>query len=164
MRGKLAITAAVIFGLASSARANPTAIGTGFSPPEFFALLAESLLVAIILFGKKFDFVRVLYTWFLITLITYWLMMAVAVSSLFGLTGIFPEIEDHNYLLILALIVFSVLEVCVVFVEAWCMRRLSRRRFFHKDQTPLTWKYALLLSLCGNVVSLLVGFAWLIVI
>jgi hypothetical protein len=162
MRRTLLIVAALVLGLASSAHADPIIVGSGFSPPELSGLLAETVLVAILLAIRKLDFVRVLYTWFVITLVTYWLMMGCAAFAIEGLMEAFPKIDDGPE--IAAVTVFFVLEVCVVFVETWYMRRLSCRRFFQNNQTPLGWKYALLVSLCGNVVSVLVGFAWLTVV
>ena len=57
--------------------------------------------------------------------------------------------------------VWFVFEVGVVLVEAWAIMKLAPHRFYKKSVEPLLWKQALLISVCGNIASLVVGFGWL---
>ncbi|MDD5707286.1 MAG: hypothetical protein PHR35_15285 [Kiritimatiellae bacterium] len=159
MKRKITVLTVLLTAVASTARANPVVIGTGFTPPEFTALLAETLVVAVLLSRRKFDFLRVLYTWFPITLITYWLLMLCGVLSLAGLSAVFPRFEMSGAFL--PAVVFLVLETGVVFLEAWAIRRLAPHRFYRRSDVPFQWKQAVLVSVCGNTTSLIIGFGWM---
>ena len=156
---KTLLIATITLGLTQVARADPVVVGTGFSPPEFTALLGETLVIGILLARRKFDFVRVLYTWIFVTLVTYWLLMLGGGLTVAGLDSVLPESSVRG--IITPLVVFLVFEVLVVLIEAHVIVRFAAHKFFRNSDEPFAKQSALAVAIAGNVVSLGVGLLWL---
>jgi hypothetical protein len=111
------------------------------------ALIVEAYVLAGLLAWKGFRFPRVFFAWLSITLVTYWYM-----------TGLLSLIKLEDSALTFWLIAF-LLEIIVVYIEAWIIMRMSESPFFRDPKgSPFMGRTALLISLCGNFVSLLIGF------
>ncbi len=152
MKKKLITAIACIFALNSTAHANPIVVGTGFAPPELSALIGETLIVALLLSRRKFDFVRILYSWFLITLVTFWVFIAGVAFALTGLFEIVPEPLSKT-----PIITVTLIEALIIWVEAKIIMGLSRRNFYRKSEIPLPKKSALAVSAVANIGSIIIG-------
>ena len=159
LRRRLHIVLVLLLGFGRPLAANPTVIGSGFSPPEFTALLAETLVVALLLAACKFDFIRAIYTWFCVTLLTYWFLMLGAGLTLAGLEGVLGAAREPQGPVLLVLLVF---EVMVVAIEAGMIVVLAGRKFWRKADRSLGWKPALAIAAAGNSVSIAVGMSWVL--
>ncbi len=156
---KICLIAGLVFVPARIALANPVLVyvGTGFTPPELAALLGETLVVALILALCGFDFLRVLYTWFPVTLFTYWIFVAGSFLGVSALTGSLPP-EDVQPPLLVSVIAVS--EVLVILVETYVIIWLAARKFYRNGSAPFPKAHALGAAAAGNVVSVALGFVW----
>ena len=143
----------LLVGLLSSAIANPVAVGP-FSdlPLELYALFSESVVVAVMLRHEGFSPIRIFFIWMVVTSLTYIFFMGVILFTLFYYLfkmG-FPEL--------IAPFVLIGLEILIIVTEAKIMQKLSLWKFLNPKQTQLKLKEVLIMSLIGNVVSIVMGF------
>ena len=126
-------------------------IGFGFTPQVLVALLAETLVISIILLKWKFDFIRFIYTWIFIALITYWgFIISYAMINDFGsLIGL----NDKTFI--------TVLEVVFTLVEAKIIFELSRYGFYRNQATPLSKWVVFPVAIIGNITSVIICRKWI---
>jgi hypothetical protein len=139
----------VLMTLVTPCSANP------MDPTPFFALaiLVESSIVALLVASIGLDFIRMLYTWSGITIVTWILMIAslVAINRLISVRWAYYDVASVAVPLLA--------EGIVVLGEAWLLVLLSRRSFFRKPETKrLSWGKAVIISVVANMGSLLTGF------
>lgn len=123
----------------------------GFTPRVSLALFAEALVISSLLIKWKFDFIRTLYTWTLISLISFW----VFVISYFMLRDFADLLNLYGRAYTISLeIIFACIEAIVIF-------KLSRCRFYRSQKRTFKKSTALLVSFAGNLTSSLICHAWI---
>lgn len=151
MKSSLSIALIICFALSRSAHANPVILMPGTSPQEIIALCGETLVIALLLARRKFDFIRVLYTWFFITLVTYWVFIYGLIGVTLGLENIKADTATVGVIWVLAT------EAAIIWIEAKIILGLSKSRFYRDPEEPFLMPSALLVSLIGNVSSIIIG-------
>jgi hypothetical protein len=146
------LPAVLVLGFAPPVLADPIVIspGFGFTMPELTALLGETLVVAILLWRRKFRFLPVLFTWFFITLISYWFFLILGIATILGLS-----LQANTPALLCAL--FAI-EAIVVLFEAHMIGRMASLEFYRMAEEALPRRSALGVSIVGNVTSIAIGF------
>lgn len=154
MKKRLFLAGMFILASATAAFANPVdpdafyPLGFGgLSGLGFLALIAEALVVAGLLAGKKFRFSRVFYGWLPVTLVTYCFMTG----------GIKLFLELYEGFALRFWLTVLLFEIIVVLVEAWVILRMSESKFFRDAPTAFPYRAALLVSIAGNAVSFGIG-------
>ena len=115
-----------------------------------FALVKWPLMVAL-LAERKFDAVRVAYTWPFIAIagvLTVTLLVTLLLLPL-------QSLAQNGSALLPILYFVSVLVLLIAF-DAWVVGRQARRRFYRDTDDVLTWRVAWVVSLAGNLLSLVV--------
>ena len=131
----------------------PISFNYGTTLPEWGSLMIESILISIILWRCGFDIVRTFYTWFLITLTTYFALF-ISLYTIFSLFEFLPS----NLIFIIAAITPLFLEILVVWFEAKIMVYISKKKFLRKNSAePLKLRKAIYISAIVNIVSLFSG-------
>ena len=151
MNSRATVTLVAFLLLPSTVLANPTPVGGPYGPP-IIALLAEASLIALILGCRGFDPIRLFYTWGVVTLTTFLLLVGgfYAFDSLEKTTGL----RSGGLLLPF----FVCAELLIVVLEAIALRRIARLSFFQrKKAAPLTFIDALSYSIIVNAVSFFCG-------
>jgi hypothetical protein len=134
--------------LPSVALANPMPVENG----PFIGLFGEAVVIALILGIRGFDPIRFFYSWVVVTLTTFVLLVSghYAFGRLDEATRIIPS-GSGVFLFLLA-------EAGIVLVEAIVLQRMTRLSFFQRKKTvPLGFTQALSYSLIANAVSFLLG-------
>jgi len=143
----------LLVGLLSSAIANPVAVGP-FSdlPLELYALFSESIVVAVMLRHEGFSPIRIFFIWMVVTSLTYIFFMGVILFTLFYYLFKMGSPE------LIAPFILIGLEILIIVTEAKIMQKLSLWKFLNPKQTQLKMKEVLIMSVIGNVVSIVMGF------
>ncbi|MHC4464432.1 MAG: hypothetical protein ACYS30_23830 [Planctomycetota bacterium] len=121
------------------------------------ALIAEALVVALLLNKQKFDFVRVLFVWIVVTLVTYWLFVAMLIPTFLLGEKLQPSVSQFVWITLMVLLVL-IAEVIIILLEARIIRTLSRRSFFRKvGPYGFSKRQSIVVSVVGNMSSVVVG-------
>ena len=141
-----------MFALSSSAHANPIMPMPGTTPHQMIALGMETLVIAHLLSLRKFDFIRILYTWYFITLFTYLIFIV-------GMLGILVCLENNYSALLepVGIICALSIEIFIIWFEAKIILELSKRKFYRNSKLPFTLKSAMDVSFVGNMTSIFIG-------
>ena len=132
--------------LPSAAFADPSPMAGPYA--AFIGLFAETVLIAVILGSKGFDPVRFFYSWGVVTLATFMLLVGgvYVFDWLDGKTQIIP--------LGLGIVLFFLAEAAIVWIEALVLLHMTGLSFFQrKGAKPLVFSQALRYSVIVNVVS-----------
>jgi len=121
------------------------------------ALIAETLVVALLLIKHKFDFFRVLCVWIVVTLVTYWLFSAMLIPTFLLGEKMQENVSRFVWIPITVLLVL-IAEVIIILLEARVIISLSRRPFFHNvGPYGFSKRQSIAVSAVGNLSSVVVG-------
>lgn len=147
MNKRILVTIMLLFS-AQPVVANPIIVGEGRTLSEQFALVAEALIVAIVLYRFKFSFMRIFYTWIPVTFLTYIVLM-------YGGSMIASLIKEMPPALLFPYLIF--IETIIILIESVVIFWLSKKMFYRNAQDKFKWSHSLSVSLAANVASVLLG-------